>query len=96
MATMHSDNLEFNSEQLSKQIEILEDVRTTIANSKEKYEEYINQELKPNWTTEAGIQTAEELISFSQTEIQGFIGYLDNRIQNLRNAYENTIRINRA
>ncbi len=96
MATMHGDNLEFNSEQLAKQIEILEDVRQTIANSKEKYEEYINQELRPNWTTEAGMQTADQLINFSETEIKSFIDYLDGRIQNLRNARENTIRINKA
>lgn len=96
MATTYGDNFEFNLEQLSKQIELLEDIRTTIANSKEKYEEYINRELRPNWTTEAGTKTVEELIKFSNTEIKNFITYLDNRIGNLRNAHEQALRVNKA
>ncbi len=95
MAT-YSDNLEFNSEQLLAQIEILESVRDLIVNSKQKYEEYINSQLRPNWTTDAGTKTVNELINFSETDITSFITYLNGRIQNLKEAQVNTVQINQA
>ena len=96
MAGTYSDNLEFNSEQLMAQIKILESVRDMIIVSKTKYIDYITTQLMPNWTTEAGKKTTDELINFAEIDIQSFIAYLDERISNLTAAQQRTIQIDQA
>lgn len=93
---MYSDNLEFNTEQLQVQIGVLENIRDVITNSKTKYIDYINNQLSPNWTTEAGIKTVNELINFAEVDIQSFIQYLTNRISDLEAAKQRTIQIDQA
>ncbi len=96
MAGTYSDNLEFNSEQLMAQIKILESVRDMMTSSKAKYVDYIATQLTPNWTTEAGKKTVDELINFAETDIQSFIAYLDERISNLTVAQQRTVQIDQA
>lgn len=96
MSGTYSDNLEFNSEQLMAQIKILESVRDMIIVSKTKYIDYITTQLMPNWTTEAGKKTTDELINFAEIDIQSFITYLDERISNLTAAQQRTIQIDQA
>ena len=93
---MYSDNLEFNTEQLQVQIGVLENIRDVITNSKTKYIDYINNQLSPNWTTEAGIKTVNELINFAEVDIQSFTQYLTNRISDLEAAKQRTIQIDQA
>ena len=96
MAGTYSDNLEFNSEQLMAQIKILESVRDMMIASKTKYIDYITTQLMPNWTTEAGKKTTDELINFAEIDIQSFIAYLHERISNLTAAQQRTIQIDQA
>ncbi len=96
MAGTYSDNLEFNSEQLMAQIKILESVRDMMIASKTKYIDYITTQLMPNWTTEAGKKTTDELINFAEVDIQSFIAYLDERISNLTVAQARTVQIDQA
>ncbi len=93
---MYGDNLEFNSEQLATQIGILEEVKVTIQTSKNNYVDYVNTQLSPNWTTDAGKKTISELVNFAETDIQGFINYLDGRIADLEEAKNRTIQIDQA
>ena len=93
---MYGDNLEFNSEQLATQIGILEEVKVTIQTSKNNYVDYVNSQLSPNCTTDAGKKTISELVNFAETDIQGFINYLDGRIADLEEAKNRTIQIDQA
>ncbi len=92
----YSDNLEFNSEELTELIGILEGVKDAIQTSKTKYVDYVEVQLSPNWTTDAGQQTVNELLNFAETDIQGFITYLDGRIADLEEAKNRTIQIDQA
>ena len=92
----YSDNLEFNSEQLTELIGILEEVKDAIQTSKTKYVDYVEVQLSPNWTTDAGQQTVHELLNFAETDIQGFITYLDQRVSDLEEAKNRTIQIDQA
>ena len=93
---MYSDNLEFNTEQLQVQIGVLENIRDIITNSKMKYIDYISTQLKPNWTTETGIKTVNELVNFAEVDIQAFIQYLSSRISDLEAAKQRIIQIDQA
>lgn len=92
----YSDNLEFNSEELTELIGILEGVKDAIQTSKTKYVDYVEVQLSPNWTTDAGQQTVNELLNFAETDIQGFITYLDQRVSDLEEAKNRTIQIDQA
>lgn len=92
----YSDNLTFNTEQLQSQIGILEQVRDTIQASKNNYVDYINNQLRPAWTTDAGQQTVNQLINFAETDIEAFITYLTGRISDLEAAKVRTMQINQA
>lgn len=93
---VYNDNLEFNSAQLQEQIGILEEIRNTIQSSKDNYVDYINTNLSPNWTTEGGKNTINGLLSFADIDIQGFITYLDGRIQDLEDAKARTVKIDQV
>lgn len=92
----YGDNLTFNVEQLQSQIGILEQVRDTIQASKKNYVDYVNTQLKPAWTTDAGQQTVNQLINFAEIDIEGFITYLTGRITDLEEAKVRVMQINEA
>lgn len=92
----YGDNLTFNVEQLQSQIGILEQVRDTIQASKKNYVDYVNTQLKPAWTTDAGQQTVNQLINFAEIDIEGFITYLTGRIADLEEAKVRVMQINEA
>ena len=92
----YSDNLTFNTEQLQSQIGILEQVRDTIQASKNNYVDYINNQLRPAWNTDAGQQTVNQLINFAETDIEAFITYLTGRISDLEAAKIRTMQIDQA
>ncbi len=96
MAGTYSDNLEFNSEQLQAQIGIMENVRDMMVSAKEKYMDYISQQLSPNWTTENGQKTVNELLNYAETDIQSFINYLNNRIEDLTVSQQKTVQIDQS
>ena len=90
------DNLQFNILELGKQINTLREVRDTIYNLKERYLEYVSNELAPNWTTENGVKTAEDLKRFANVNINDFIKYFDGRISDLEVSLEEVKRMNNA
>lgn len=92
----YSDNLTFNTEQLQSQIGILEQVRDTIQASKNNYVDYVNNQLRPAWNTDAGEQTVNQLINFAETDIEAFIKYLTGRIADLEAAKARTVQIDQA
>ena len=92
----YSDNLEFNSEQLAQLIDILEGIRDSVQTSKTKYVDNVEVQLSPNWTTDAGKKTVNELLNFAETDIQGFITYLDQKISNYEAAQNRTVQINQV
>ena len=92
----YGDNLTFNVEQLQSQIGILEQVRDTIQASKKNYVDYVNTQLKPAWTIDAGQQTVNQLINFAEIDIEGFITYLTGRIADLEEAKVRVMQINEA
>ena len=94
--TPKSDNLEFNETQLAAQIELLENVRDMINNLKTSYLDYVNSQLRPDWTTDNGIKSVDSLERFANNNIQEFITYFDNRIADLREALQSVKNINAA
>lgn len=93
---MYGDNMKFDTAALGAQIGVMQEIRDTISTLKTNYVDYINESLKPNWTTDAGVKSTDELINFAEVDIQSFIIYLDNRIADLEAAKERTALINEA
>lgn len=92
----YGDNLTFSIEQLQVQIGVLEQVRDTIQVSKNNYVDYVNNQLRPAWNTDAGQQTVNQLINFAETDIDAFIAYLTGRISDLEQAKVRVMQINEA
>lgn len=91
-----SDLLTFDEVQLNAMIEIVEDVRDKMVASKNNFDDYIANQLKPNWTTEGGMNTVSSLENFSNSNIQSFIEYISLRIQDLYSALDSVNKINVA
>ncbi len=96
MYTPKSDNLEFNEPQLEAQIEILEGIREMLTKLKNQYVDYVESQLRPNWTTDSGVKSVESLEKFANINIQEFINYFDQKINDLRAALQNVKNINMA
>ncbi len=92
----YTDSLKFSETELGAQIKVLEEIRQTIKVSNDRYNEFIGENLVPNWTTENGVQSVKRLQRFSQENIQEIINYLDGRINDLYTALQNVIGINKA
>lgn len=95
MAT-YSDNVKFNSEQLMAQVRVLENVRDMMISSKDKYVEYLETNLRPNWTTEGGRAAADRLRNFAETDIQDFITFLNQKLEGLTTSQATTVQIDAA
>lgn len=95
MAT-YSDNVKFNSEQLMTQVRVLENVRDMMVSSKNKYVEYLETNLRPNWTTDGGEAAADRLRNFAETDIQDFITFLNQKIEGLTTSQATTVQIDAA
>lgn len=93
---MYGDKMTFDIPTIQTQIGVLEEVKTAINTLKTNYIDYVNTQLKPNWTTDAGIRTTNELIRFAEDDIGTFIKYLEQNIANLEEAKNHTTAINEA
>lgn len=91
-----ADLLTFDEVSLKAMIEIVEDVRDKMVASKQSFDDYIANQLKPNWTTEGGMNTVSSLETFSSSNIQAFIEYITLRIQDLYSALDSVNKINVA
>ena len=96
MAYSKSDLLTFDEVQLKAMIEIVEEVRDKMVVSKNSFDDYIAEQLKPNWTTEGGLNTVSSLENFSNSNIQSFIEYINARIQDLYSTLDSVQKINIA
>lgn len=93
---MYNDNLTFSSEQLEVQIGVLEEVRAVINKLKEDFMAYNEANLKPYWSTAGSIVSQAKLEGFINQDIDGFINYIDARINDLKVAHSNCVRIDEA
>lgn len=91
-----SDLLTFNEAQLKSMIQMVEEVRDKMISSKNNFDDYVANQLKPNWTTEGGLNTVSCLENFSSSNIQSFIEYINARIQDLYSALDSVQQINIA
>ena len=90
------DLLTFDETQLKSMIGIVEDVRDKMVLSKSNFDDNIANQLKPSWTTDGGLNTISGLKSFSNSNIQSFIEYINARIQDLYSALDSVQQINIA
>lgn len=93
---MYGDNLTFSESGLQTVIGILSELKGEIGVFKDQYLEYVETNLKPNWTTTGGVQSVELLRNFAEEDIQNFINYLQNRIDNLNASAPRLSNINNA
>lgn len=93
---MYSDNLDFSPEGLQAQIGVLEEVLSVIKKLENDFVAYNESNLKPYWTTAGSIIAQSKLEGFIHTDIDGFIQYLTNRIEDLRSAHSNLLKIDEA
>lgn len=93
---MYGDNLTFSESGLQTVIGILGELKGEINSFKDQYLNYVETNLKPNWTTTNGVQSVEILRNFAEEDIQNFINYLQNRIDNLNASAPRLSNINNA
>ena len=93
---MYSDNLTFSESGLQAVISVLSKLKGEISAFKDQYLNYVETNLKPNWTTTNGVQSIEILRNFANEDIQDFINYIQNRIDNFHATAPRLSNINNA
>lgn len=93
---MYGDGLDYGLEGVQSQIGVLEEVRDVIVQLKNDFIEYNAANLKPYWTTAGSVLAQSRLEGFINQDIESFINYIDNRIMDLKSAYDNLNKIDQA
>lgn len=93
MATARGDELNFSVSGLGSMIRKVEKLKKEIEIIKGKYDDYIVEELAPNWRTTGGEVMINKLKNFSNNDLQGFIKYLENKIEDLDESHGYTGKI---
>ena len=93
---MYSDNLDFSPEGLQAQIGVLEEVLSVIKNLKNDFVAYTEFNLHSHWISSGSSRARSKLRDFIYTDIDGFIQYLTNRIEDLRSVHSNLLKIDEA
>ncbi len=93
---MYNDNLDFSPEGLQAQIGVLEEVRDVIKQLKNDFVAYNEANLKPYWSTAGSLLAQAKLESYINHDIEDFILYLDGRINDLKSAHSDLLKIDEA
>lgn len=95
MSKTFGDTVNYNLSGINSMIGKVSQLRTEIEKIKNGYDEYIVSNLAPNWRTSGGEAMIKKLQDFSNNDLQNFIKYLENKIEDLQdsNGYVNHIDI---
>lgn len=92
----YGDMLTFNHGQIRQAITLMGEIKGEIEKLKQNYIEYVNTTLRNAWNTQNGQVTADKLVEFANNDIQSFIMYLQNRIEDLEQSAGNAQKIDQA
>lgn len=87
MAKAYGDEIDFSVSGLGSMIDKVKELKAEIEIIKGKYDDYIVEELAPNWRTTGGEVMINKLKNFSSNDLQGFIKYLGNKVEDLEESH---------
>ncbi|MBD9099123.1 hypothetical protein EGP98_05990 [bacterium] len=79
----YNDSVYFQQEKIQQVVSRLTETKDSMIKIKNELIEYNNQQLKSYWSTAGSILAQSRLESFINNDVQGFIDYINARIEEL-------------
>lgn len=79
----YNDSVYFQQEKIQQVVSRLTETKDSMIKIKNELIEYNNQQLKLYWSTASSVLAQSRLESFINNDVQGFIDYINARIEEL-------------